>query len=56
MRGAFRMDGSKDAGPSAVSSSAPCCAVHEGFCVELRELWSGDRLLTLNQQTFAVLK
>jgi hypothetical protein len=29
---------------------------HEGFCVELRELWQGERLVALNQQTFAVLK
>jgi hypothetical protein len=27
----------------------------EGFFVELRELWSGDRLVALNQQTMAIL-
>jgi Acyl-CoA thioesterase N-terminal domain/Acyl-CoA thioesterase C-terminal domain len=31
-------------------------ALSDGFCVEFRELWSGDRLVALNQQTFAVLK
>ena len=30
-------------------------AANEGFCVELRELWSGNRLVALNQQTFVVL-
>jgi acyl-coenzyme A thioesterase PaaI-like protein len=30
-------------------------AQHEGYCVELRELWSGSTLVALNQQTFAVL-
>jgi hypothetical protein len=29
---------------------------HEGFCVELRELWHGDRVVALNQQTFAIIK
>lgn len=35
-----------------------CRAVadHEGFFVELRELWAGDRLVGLNQQTFALLR
>jgi Thioesterase-like superfamily len=28
---------------------------HEGYSVEFRELWTRDRLLALNQQTFAVL-
>lgn len=31
-------------------------AMSDGFCVELRELWLGDRLIGLNQQTFALLK
>lgn len=30
--------------------------LHEGFCVEFRELWSGDRPVALNQQTFAILR
>lgn len=30
-------------------------AQHEGFFVELRELWRGERLVALNQQTFAIL-
>lgn len=30
-------------------------ALEEGFFVELRELWQGERLVALNQQTFAVL-
>lgn len=29
--------------------------VHEGFFVEMRELWAGDRLVAMNQQTFAIL-
>ena len=29
--------------------------IHEGFFVELRELWSGDRVVAMNQQTFAIL-
>lgn len=29
--------------------------LHEGYTVEFRELWSRERLLGLNQQTFAVL-
>ena len=31
-------------------------ALHEGFFVELRELWHGDRVVALNQQTFAILR
>jgi len=27
----------------------------EGYCVEFRELWSRERLVALNQQTFAIL-
>jgi hypothetical protein len=27
-----------------------------GYCVEFRELWARDRLVSLNQQTFAVLR
>lgn len=29
---------------------------NEGYCVEFRELWSRERLIALNQQTFAVLR
>jgi hypothetical protein len=29
---------------------------HQGFCVELRELWHGEQLVALNQQTFVVIK
>jgi acyl-coenzyme A thioesterase PaaI-like protein len=28
----------------------------EGYCVEFRELWTRDRLVALNQQTFAILR
>jgi acyl-CoA thioesterase len=28
----------------------------EGYCVEFRELWAKERLIALNQQTFAVLR
>ena len=28
----------------------------EGYCVEFRELWSRERLVALNQQTFAILR
>jgi hypothetical protein len=31
-------------------------ALSEGFFVELRELWQGDRVVALNQQTFAILR
>jgi len=30
--------------------------LHEGYCVELRELWAGERLVALSQQTIAVLR
>ncbi len=35
---------------------ARLAALHEGFFVELRELWHGGRVVALNQQTFAVIK
>lgn len=47
--------------PSTIDPSTPlfvtCRAVagHQGFIVEFRELWDGDRLVAMNQQTFAVL-
>jgi hypothetical protein len=31
-------------------------ALHDGFFVELRELWQGERVVALNQQTFAILR
>lgn len=31
-------------------------ALHDGFFVELRELWHGERVVALNQQTFAILR
>lgn len=31
-------------------------AAAEGYCVELRELWSGSTLVALNQQLFAVIR
>lgn len=31
-------------------------AASEGFFVELRELWQGEHLVAMNQQTFAILK
>lgn len=30
-------------------------AIHDGFFVEMRELWAGDRVVAMNQQTFAIL-
>jgi hypothetical protein len=35
---------------------ARLAALHEGFFVELRELWHQGRPVALNQQTFAILK
>lgn len=35
---------------------ARLAALHEGFFVELRELWQGERIAALNQQTFAILR
>jgi hypothetical protein len=35
---------------------AHMAALHEGFSVELRELWHGDRVVALNQQTFVIIK
>jgi hypothetical protein len=35
---------------------ARLAALHDGFFVELRELWRGDRIVALNQQTFAILR
>jgi hypothetical protein len=35
---------------------AQMAAMHDGFFVELRELWHGDTIVALNQQTFAVIK
>ena len=34
---------------------ARAVAARDGFSVEFRELWSGDTLVALNQQTFALL-
>jgi hypothetical protein len=31
-------------------------ALHEGFCVEFRELWHQQTLVAMNQQTFAILR
>jgi len=31
-------------------------ALHEGFCVEFRELWHEQTLVAMNQQTFAILR
>ena len=48
--------------PSTVAADAPSryrarmIALSEGFFVELRELWQDDRVIALNQQTFAILK
>src|SRR6185312_2254125 len=35
---------------------ARMAAMHDGFFVELRELWAGERVVALNQQTFAILR
>ncbi len=35
---------------------ARMAALHDGFFVELRELWSGGQVVALNQQTFAILR
>lgn len=48
--------------PGALDPEAPLfhtariAGLRDGFFVELRELWSGDKLVAMNQQTFAVLK
>jgi hypothetical protein len=48
------------ADPTTIPTDAPLryrahvLAVHEGFMVEFRELWSGDRLLAANQQTMVL--
>lgn len=48
--------------PEELDPSAPLvytgrvAGLHEGFCVEFRELWHGDRPVALNQQTFAILR
>jgi hypothetical protein len=36
--------------------TARMASLADGFFVELRELWSGDRCVAMNQQTFAVLR
>jgi hypothetical protein len=35
---------------------ARMAALHDGFFVELRELWGDGRVIALNQQTFAIIK
>lgn len=35
---------------------ARMAGMHEGFFVEMRELWAGERVVALNQQTFAILR
>ena len=48
--------------PAALSPEEPfryrarMAALHDGFFVELRELWQDDRVVALNQQTFAILR
>ncbi|HEX6837622.1 MAG TPA: thioesterase family protein [Polyangia bacterium] len=48
--------------PATLSATEPLryrahlAALHEGFFVELRELWHGERVVALNQQTFAILR
>ena len=48
--------------PAELDPAAPLlytgrvAGLHDGFCVEFRELWSGDRPVALNQQTFAILR
>jgi hypothetical protein len=48
--------------PAALPAAEPLryrarmAALHDGFFVELRELWHGDRVVALNQQTFAILR
>ncbi len=50
------------ADPAALPAEEPLryrahmAALRDGFFVELRELWSGDRLVAMNQQTFAILR
>ena len=47
--------------PSMLSAAEPLAyrarmlSLADGFFVELRELWSGDRCIALNPQTFAIL-
>lgn len=48
--------------PASVLADVPLvhvgrvAAVSEGFFVEFRELWQGEHLVAMNQQTFAILK
>jgi hypothetical protein len=50
------------ADPAALPAGEPLryrarmAALHDGFFVELRELWRGDAVVALNQQTFAIIK
>ena len=50
------------AAPADLAPDAPLLyrgrviALHEGFCVEFRELWHQHRLVAMNQQTFAILR
>jgi len=40
----------------ALRYRARMAALHDGFFLELRELWQGGRPVAFNQQTFAILK
>ena len=48
--------------PASLSGAEPLryraqlAALHDGFMTEFRELWRGDQLLALNQQTMALLR
>jgi hypothetical protein len=48
--------------PSALAADQPLFytarveSLHEGYLVEVRELWSGSTLVALNQQTMAILR
>ncbi len=48
--------------PAALKATEPLryrarlAGLHQGFCVELRELWQGERPVALNQQTMAIIK
>ncbi len=48
--------------PATIAPAAPLRyrarmeALNDGFFVEMRELWDGERVVALNQQTFAILR
>jgi acyl-CoA thioesterase len=52
----FLADPASLPGEEPLRYRARLAGMNDGFFVELRELWQGDRPVALNQQTFAILK